>query len=148
MLNFKIELINRHTYNDCVKLLQRFYKEYKGELIHRIEAEHLLQEKDMLTYVLVVENEVRGLYMYTMIESIYSVVAFILDPLVRQKKIGYMLWKDMVEKLSEKPAIIGIIRTNKSANSIVKKRGHYVGSGLDDEKNTVDYYNLTFKDYR
>jgi len=146
MLNYEIDFLDKTSYNDSVRLLQLFYKEYKGELIHRIEAEQLLQRKDYETIVLLVENEVRGLYSYKPNSEVYLIGAFILDPRVRRKKIGFTLWRDMIKRLGGKPAIIGIIRENKVIESIIKKRGHYVGSGLDMENNTIDYYNLTFKD--
>jgi len=146
MLNYEIDFLDKTSYTDSVRLLQLFYKEYKGELIHRIEAEQLLQRKDYQTIVLLVENEVRGLYSYKPTSDVYLIASFILDPRVRRKKIGYTLWKDMIKRFNNKPAIIGIIRENKVIENIIKKRGYYIGSGLDVENNTIDYYNLTYKD--
>jgi len=143
----KIEIVSldKYVFNDSVKLLQRFYKEFKGELIHRIEAEEILKNPNNQTYVLLVENEVRGLYVFQPFNEVYIVKAFILHPLVRRTKTGYRLWKHMKEKLSKKPAIIGIIRNNNLIKSIIKKRGHYIGSGLDNEGHALDFYNLSFK---
>jgi len=144
-LNFTISPINKYTYNESVQLIQRFFKEFKGELINRVEAEQILKNPKNNTIVLTVEDNVRGLYVYEETSDIYIIKAFILHPLVRQKKIGYSLWKQMNEQLKDKPAIIGIVRKNKNINSIIKKRGHYIGSGLDADFDTIDYYNLTFK---
>jgi hypothetical protein len=144
-MNYEIEPLDKYSFNDAIKLLQLYYKEYEDSLLNRIEAEMILKDKENITYTLIVENEVKGLYIYRDNGSVYSVVSFVLHPTVRQKKVGYMLWKHINEKLENKPAIIGVVRTNSHINSIVKKRGHYIGSGLDNEDHTIDYYNLTFK---
>jgi len=144
-MNSEIKQIDKYTYNESVQLIQRFFKEFKGELINKIEAEHILKNSKNKTVVLIVEGNVRGLYTFEETNEIYIIKAFILHPLVRQKKLGYKLWKHMNDKLKNKPAIIGIVRNNAAINSIIKKRGHYIGSGIDADFDTIDYYNLTFK---
>jgi len=147
-LHNEIKLLDKYNYNEAVKLLQRYHKEYKNELIHRLEAEEILKFSNNITKILIVEGNVRGLYIYENAGDIYYIKAFILDPLVRRKKIGYTLWREMNEHLKDKPAIIGIIRNNDPIKNIIQKRGHYIGSGLSDELDTLDYYNLTFKELK
>ena len=144
-MNIEIKQMDKYTYNESVQLIQRFFKEFKDELINRIEAEEILKNPKNKTMVLTIEGNVRGIYTFEESSGVYIIKAFILHPLVRQKKVGYKLWKHMNEKLKDKPAIIGIVRNNSNINSIIKKRGHYIGSGIDADFDTIDYYNLTFK---
>jgi len=147
-MHIEIVPIDKYTFNDSVKLLQLFFKEHRNLLMNRKEAEEILKDKNNVIYVLLVEGEVRGLYVYQPLEEVYVIKAFILHPLVRRTKRGYMLWKHMKNNLKNKPAIIGIIRDNKAIKSIIEKRGHYIGSGLDYDKNTIDFYNLSFKEMK
>ena len=145
-MEVEIKELDKYTFNDSIQLLQRFYKEHKGELIHRVEAESILKNPNNKTIVLTIDGNVRGLYTYEDAGEVYLVRAFVLHPLVRKKKIGYTLWKEMNERLKAKPAIIGIIKRNEAIRNIIRKRGHFIGVGIDNDLQELEFYNLTFKD--
>jgi GNAT superfamily N-acetyltransferase len=145
VLKSEIRELDKTTFNDAVLLVMRYFKEYQGHMIHRIEAEEILKDLRHQSYVLLVEGYVRGLYVYEETPDTYAVKVFILDPLVRRKKIGYQLWKDLNERLRDRPALIPIIRDNKNVANLIRKRGRLVGVYLSKTGEVLEYYNLSFK---
>lgn len=144
-MSINIKPINIHTFHPAAMLIMKFMQEHKGMLINRVEAEHILTDEANKIYTLMNNGELRGIYIYEDGEEVYTIKVFILDPLVRAKKTGYALWKHMNMKLKDKPALIGIVANNKSVSSIIKKRGKYIGSYVDETGDTLEYYNLSFE---
>ena len=144
-MSLHIKPVDKHTFNEAVRLIMLFMKEHKHMMINRVEAQRILQQPFNKTYVLVVNHNVRGVYVYEDSENIYTIKAFILDSLVRQKKTGYALWRHMVQKLNDRPALISVIENNKNVKGLIKKRGKYIGTYLDEDGETIEFYNLSFK---
>jgi len=138
--------LNKDVYRDAVQMIIRYYKEYKNEITHIVEAEKILQNPNNKTIVFVNNvNKLVGMYVYHENNNNYFVHLFILDPCVRGTKMGYKFWKDMVDRLDNKPALISVIKKNKNIRNLISKRGKYLGSYLSKENEEIEYYNLSFK---
>lgn len=147
-MSISIRPIDIHSFHPAVMLVMRFMQEHKGMMVNRIEAENILKDTANKTYVLIVNHEIRGVYVYEDGENVYTVKVFVLDPLVRTKKTGYALWEHIKTHLKDKPALIGIMANNKKIASLIKKRGKYLGSYLDEDGDVLEYYNLSFQELK
>jgi len=138
--------LNKDVYRETAQMIVRYYKEYKNEITHVIEAEKILKDTNNTTIVAVNNvNKLIGIYSYHENKNNYFVHLFILDPCVRGTKTGYKIWKDMVNRLSSKPALISVIKNNNNIRKLISKRGKYIGSYLSKENEEIEYYNLSFK---
>ena len=146
-MEIEITYLQKGYFYDTANLIMKYYKEYKNEIIHRVEAENILKNKDNITKIAINKvNKVIGCYVYQKTDENYFIHVFILDPIVRKTKQGYLIWKHMNQEMKDKPAIISVIRKNLPITSLIAKRGHKIGTYLSLDGETIDYYNLTFKE--
>jgi len=145
-MELNIQKISFETFGETIKLVMLYYKEHHKEKLHRIEAEELLKEKNNICYLLLINGQPNGMFVYEKTSEVFLLKMFVLSPLVRKTKKGLQLWNFMIKLFEGKPAIFGVNRNNEYISNFVKKRAKFIGSYLNISNTPIDYYNLTFKE--
>ena len=134
--------LSKTVYADTVSLYVRGYKEYTGVVVPRVEIEQMLQSVENETYVLLVNDEVRGGYTIRQAGELNILRAFILDPLARRRKSGYALFKHLQDHFGSRPILMCVYVDNDNAMRFAQRRGKYCTSFIDDEARRLDCYTI------
>jgi len=137
--------LNKNNFNDVVTLVMAIMKENGSDYSRSMAVEFISSHADN-TYVLEVNDTVFGMYSYTNTPNSYTLNFFALNPFVRQKRYGYMLYKDMSERLKGKPVLVSVHTGNENMIAVVKKRGTFLGRFSIGGGKTMDYYSINFGD--
>lgn len=141
----KITNLDRYNFNDVVTLISAIMNE-NGVLYKRASAIDYLKNHADKTAVLEINDSVMGMYAYTESPNSYTLNFFALNPFARKTKAGYILFRDMKDRLKGKPVIAPVHTENSDMVNVVKKRGTFIGRFMTSKDKTIDYYSLNFGD--
>lgn len=144
-MHLKITKIDKYSFNDAATLIAASMAETSVQYT-RSQAVAFLAEHGDTTIVLTINEATMGVYSYTDDPNIYILNFFALNPLVRRKTSGYSLYKDMAERLKDKPVIAPVHTENSPMINVVKSRGVFLGRFPSVDGLSLDYYSINFQD--
>lgn len=135
------------TFHDAVNLAFATLRVDSPDTYMRADAEKvLIGDKETITRVLEVEGKVLGVYSYKEGPNGYSLALFALSPVIQRTRIAYSLYKDMKERLNDKPVLFAVYKGNTQMDTLIKKRATKLGTSPTKSGRSISYYSLFFQE--
>jgi hypothetical protein len=140
--------ITRQSFHDVVSMVHKTLGAANPLGYTRAAAERFVVDTYDSTFVLYRGDMVLGAYAFLELPNVYSLNFFALHENVRKSKCGYLLYKDMKQRLSGRPVNVTIYGNNDSMINVVKKRGVFVGRVPSVGNTTLTFYSIMFDDFK